>query len=111
MTSLIHRAAEEASITLERDVPTVGSRRCRDWAKLIGIARKLEAADDTAIEAERRNTLKLATRNAELEGINARLAIRLAELELGERMRQIEMDPKDTKFLLGRSDEAEAASA
>ena len=109
---LIENAAREAGMTIERDVPIVGQRRCKDWSKLIGIARKLESEEERITTAETRKIAQLSVENSQLSDEKAELnrklyqvGVKLAEYELKERMNEANISDKDQKFLLGASAE------
>ena len=108
---LIDKAAVEADITLERDVPVVGQRRCRDWAKLIGIARKLESTDSEAIESERNHSRESEREVLRLQRINYDLLTKLQRFELKERMEKMEIPVEDRQRLLGSPMNEEAVAS
>jgi hypothetical protein len=97
---LIDKAAVEAEMTLERDVPVIGQRRVKDWAKLIGIARKLEAADNEAIETERRRSRELEAKIILLQEENFALQKRLFRADLADRLEQMAIPQEDRVKLL-----------
>ena len=64
---LIDKAVAQEGMTLDREVPVPGQRRLKDWARLIGTARRLEAADHEELEVERRRTRALETEVNQLQ--------------------------------------------
>lgn len=101
--SIIERAATQAGIELDRDVPKPGSRRCRDWAKLIGTARKLEAQETQEREEMHGRIHELEKRNRELMEETFRLREKLRDFIVSQRMREIELPEADQKRLLAPS--------
>lgn len=98
--SIIERAATTAGLDLDRDVPKKGSRRCRDWSKLIGIARKLESQ-----ETEKQDELQVQVNDSnkrvnELQSEVYRLETKLRNYRLAEEMTKIEIPELDRKTLL-----------
>ena len=97
---LIEKAAKATGMDIVRDVPIKGQRRCKDWATLIGMARKLESAEnedarEALIEVRRltsdlAETLK-AQHVAERECEQLKLKLKIIEGDFSE---------KDSKFLL-----------
>ncbi len=104
---LIDRAARDAHIMLERDAPVKHQRRVRDWARLIGVARKLEAQDFEQIEEERRRYSRLLAQMSDLQAKNFELLQRLQRFELLERMEKMELPERDQKLLLGETAESD----
>ena len=102
----IDRVAEKAGIDLFRDVPIEGKRRCRDWANLIGTARKLEAAE-AKLEQER--TAKITRLQDQVNSLQAELADANRELDffrLTERVRELNLPEKNRHYLLTGKSEA-----
>jgi len=98
--SIIDRAADAAEITLDRDVPVVGQRRCRDWSRLIGLARKLESQETQAEKEQHRRYEDVLEENRKLLARVHVLERELEQLRLCERMRHMELSRKDQQFLL-----------
>lgn len=107
--SIIERAADQAGITLERDVPVRGQRTCKDIAKLIGFARKVEANWQKDLERVRRDRDEMLEKYSKLLEQVHRLERENEQFRLKERMEQIEISRKDQKFLLAEPPEEEAA--
>ena len=101
--SLIQRAVSEAGLELERDVPIPGQRRVRDWAKLIGMARKLESQDGEVLEIERTRAADLMEKNLRLQSEVFSLRERVSTFELRARMSDLHIEPSDQQALLGSS--------
>jgi len=98
--SIIDRAAESTGMTLHRDVPIPGQRRGKDWATLIGMARKLESQEAELEKAQHHKIEELAAKNVELTMKIASLQRENDNFKIRERMRQMELSEKDQKFLL-----------
>jgi len=108
--SIIDRAAERAQIQLFRDVPIAGQRRGRDWAKLIGTARKLESEEWEA-EKQMRNRIEgLSVKNVELLEKVDSLQRENYLLKLRDRMKQIDLSEQDQNRLLGEGGPQESAA-
>ena len=97
---LIEKAAEATGMEIFRDVPIKGQRRCKDWATLIGMARKLESAE---LEETRASL-------AEVQSLTSDLAKTLKAQHVAEReceqlrlklkIMEGDFSPKDSKYLL-----------
>jgi hypothetical protein len=98
--SLIDNAAMKAGLELDRDVPRRERRKTKDWALLIGVARKLEVQERNELEAERRRYSVLATENARLTQEVFHLRERLLKYELAERMEEMAISPQHRQFLI-----------
>lgn len=112
--SVIQRAADEIGLELYRDAPVPGRRRVEDWAKLIGMARKLEGEEQRYEHLRREKMDALIEKNSQANARNDRLAgevidlkqqvldlsKEVAEFRLKERMREIHLAAKDAHFLL-----------
>lgn len=97
---LIEKAAKATGMDIVRDVPIKGQRRCKDWATLIGMARKLESTENEeareALIEVRKLTGDLATalqaqHNAEREREQLRLKLKIIQGDFSQ---------KDSKYLL-----------
>lgn len=89
---LIDRAANAAEIELERDVPLPHQRRARDWARLIGLARKLESKDDEVAAAAHERAERLADQNTQLQSALYAAEKKIANLEFREKQRAAKQD-------------------
>lgn len=98
--SVIDRAVDKVGIELDRDVPVPGQRRVRDWAKLIGMARKLESQDSEALEAERSRAASLMEKNLALQSEVFALREQVKDHTLRVRMQEIKLDREDQQILL-----------
>ena len=96
----IAMAARKAGIELVRDVPIPGRRRTRDWAILIGTARKLEAQEVQEERDTHKRIEDLSMQVVELTRRCAELKHDLDHHRLKDRAREIEMSREDTRFLL-----------
>ena len=103
--TIVERAGKRAGIRFERDVPIAGSRRCRDWAKVIGTIRKLESEDGEVVELERQRNSDLSETVARLSLENAVLREELMRFRLKERMEEIDLPKQDQQRLLGNGSE------
>lgn len=100
MSSIIDRAAEQAELGIERDVPQSDKRRVRDWARVIGICRKLEVQEGIVREELNHKYLSAVEENRHLMAKVHELSHKLEQLELRDRMREMELPRKDQQFLL-----------
>src|SRR5262245_61785687 len=96
----IDMAAKKCGIDLERDAPKPGQRRVRDWALLIGTARKLEAQEAHEVRESHRKIQDLSTQVVELTLENASLKEEIFRMRLQQRARDIEMSKEDSRYLL-----------
>ena len=100
---LIERAFEKSGIEQSMEspnYPAMGKRRNRDWAALIGTARKLESQGAEMRERLMSQNAELAAKNAELTERLAQAAAQIQSFKLKERISQAGIGDDTATLLL-----------